>query len=467
MATEFTMPKLGLTMEEATIVEWLVADGADVTEGAAVIRIETDKTETEVEIGIGGVLRHVGLAGEVYPCGAVIAYVLAPGEATPAANGGAITSPPHTPPLNNPSPPTSSTAVASSTLSPPTGRIIASPNARRLAGERGIDLRAIAGTGPGGRIVSEDLDAHRAESRSGSDVVASIAARNLADLLGVDLGAVPIDPIEARVTRDAVAKYVRQRLGGTPGVPVPASPPVAAAAGSEAPLLQVPTSTIRMSGMRGTIARRMHASLREMAQLTLTMDADMDAVVADRERRKIAGAAPGYTDYVVAAAARALVEHPTVNSQVTNDGIAVLPDVHVGLAVALDAGLIVPVIHHTDRLPLDQLSAETTRLAEAARNGTLTPAELEGSTFSVSALGMFGVDSFTPVINPPNVAILGVGRLRDDVVVTDGRVSTVKRLTLSLTWDHRVIDGAPAASFCATVVRLLSDPSVLGSPGAL
>jgi pyruvate dehydrogenase E2 component (dihydrolipoamide acetyltransferase) len=465
VATEFTMPKLGLTMEEATIIEWLVADGADVAEGAAVIRIETDKTETEVEIGAGGVLRHVGLAGEVYPCGTVIAYVLAHGEAAPAARPGAISSPTLTAPLNSPSPPTSS-AAAAPTLTPSSGRVVASPNARRLAGERGIDLRTIAGTGPGGRIVSEDLaivsqgvDSHHVEIRSGSDVVASIAARNLADLLGVDLRAVPIDPIEARVTRDAVAKHVRQRLSAS-SAPVVA--PVAVADGSDALLLQVPTSTIRMSGMRGTIARRMHASLREMAQLTLTMDADMDAVVADRELRKIAGAAPGFTDYVVAAAARALVEHSTVNSQVTNDGIAVLPDVHVGLAVALDAGLIVPVIHHTDRLPLDLLSAETTRLAEAARAGKLTPAELEGSTFSVSALGMFGVDSFTPVINPPNVAILGVGRLRDDVVVTDGRVSTVKRLTLSLTWDHRVLDGAPAASFCATIVRLLSDPSVLG-----
>jgi pyruvate dehydrogenase E2 component (dihydrolipoyllysine-residue acetyltransferase) len=451
------MPKLGLTMEEATIIEWLVADGADVAEGAAVIRIETDKTETDVEIGAGGVLRHVGVAGEVYPCGAVIAYVLGPGESVPVATPGAISSPTLAAPLGTSSSPISASPASSIRL-PSTGRVVASPNARRLAGERGIDLRTIAGTGPGGRIVSEDLDAHRVEIRSDSDVVASIAARHLADLLGVDLSAVPLDPVEARVTRDAVAKYVRIRLAASSATPVSTSAPD----GSDTPpLLQVPTSTIRMSGMRGTIARRMHASLREMAQLTLTMDADMDAVVADRERRKIDGAAPGFTDYIVAAAARALVEHPTVNSQVTKDGIAVLPDIHVGLAVALDAGLIVPVIKHTDRLPLDQLSDETTRLADSARAGKLTPAELEGSTFSVSALGMFGVDSFTPVINPPNVAILGVGRLRDDVVVTDGRVGTVKRLTLSLTWDHRVLDGAPAASFCATIVQLLSDPSVL------
>jgi pyruvate dehydrogenase E2 component (dihydrolipoamide acetyltransferase) len=452
VATEFTMPKLGLTMEEATIVEWLVDDGTEVAAGTAVMRIETDKVETEVEIAAGGVLHHVGRSGEVYPCGALIAYVLAPGEPAPVATPATSSTT-----LTLPSSPTSDQRAAP-TRPPSTGRVVASPNARRVAGERGIDLRTIAGTGPGGRIVSEDLDGHRVEVHSSSDVVATIAARNLADLLGVDLGAVLVDPIELRITRDGVAKYVRQRLATSPTVPTP----VSAGGGSDAPLLQVPTSTIRMSGMRGTIARRMHASLRDMAQLTLTMDADMDAVVADRQRRKIAGAAPGFTDYVVAAAARALVEHPTVNSQVTKDGIAVLPDIHIGLAVALDAGLLVPVIRHTDRMPLDELSVETSRLADAARAGKLTPVELEGSTFSVSALGMYGVDAFTPVINPPNVAILGVGRLRDDAVVTDGRISTAKRLTLSLTWDHRVLDGAPAASFCATVVRLLSEPDRLG-----
>jgi len=282
---------------------------------------------------------------------------------------------------------------------------------------------------------------------------ASAAARALADLLGIDLGEVSIDPIERRVTREGVALYARTRLQSRP--------PAAEVKAPSMPLLQNPTRTIRMTGMRGTIAKRMHASLQSMAQLTLTMDADMGAVVADRERRKQAGNPPGYTDYVVAAAARALATHPDVNSQVTDDGIAVLPDIHVGLAVALDNGLLVPVVRHADRLTLQQLSAETSRLAQGARSGTLSPAELEGATFSVTALGMFGVDAFTPVINPPNAAILGVGRLRDDVVLIDGAVATVKRLTLSLTWDHRVIDGAPAAEFCRTIVELLADPTRL------
>ena len=214
--------------------------------------------------------------------------------------------------------------------------------------------------------------------------------------------------------------------------------------------------------MRGTIAKRMSESLNQMAQLTLFMDANLDAVVADRRRRAEAGNAPSYTDYVIAAAARALRLHPIANSQITDDGVALLPTVHVGMAVALDGGLIVPVITDTAARDLTSLSAETSRLAEAARAGALKLTELEGGTFSVSTLGMFGVDGFTPVINPPNTCILGVGRLRDDLVLdSNGSVISTKRLTLSLTWDHRAFDGAPAAAFGQSIVALLADPAAL------
>ncbi len=297
---------------------------------------------------------------------------------------------------------------------------------------------------------------------AGVGVPATAAARQLADLLGIDLAQVAPDQFEQRVTRDAVALHVRGLLSR----PTEPTPPPAAQAGAPAtallPAMQEPTSVVRMTGVRGTIARRMHESLAQMAQLTLFMDADLDAVVADREQRKATGAAPSYTDYIIAATARALREHPLVNSQITEDGVALLPHVHVGMAVALDNGLIVPVIRDTATLDLATLSAESTRLAEAARAGSLGLTDLEGGTFSVSTLGMFGVDGFTPVINPPNTAILGVGRLRDDVVLdADGRVAARKRLTLSLTWDHRAFDGAPAASFCRSIVDLLGRPDAL------
>ena len=471
MAVDFQMPKLGLTMEEGTIVEWLVPDGADVAEGTAVVRIETDKVETEVESSGDGRLHHIGQPGQAYACGAVIAMFLAPGETPPAAAAPAASVAPTAPAPRAPvARPTAAPAATAARTAD--GRILASPNAKRVAAGAGVDISRVSGTGPGGRIVADDVAAALGAGLGASavslqtfgsrdDIVASVAARNLADLLGIDLAVVPYDPVEYRITRDTVAGYVRQRLAGPVTFAAPAAPPPEPATIDLPSASQTPTRIVRMSGMRATIAKRMHASLREMAQLTLAMDANMDAVVADRARRKQAGVTVGFTDYVVAAAARALGQHPNVNAQVTADGIAVLPDIHVGLAVALDDGLMVPVVRHTDRLDLAALSAETTRLAEAARTGSLKLEELEGGTFSVSALGMFGVDMFTPVINPPNVAILGVGRLRDDVIVVDGSVTTTKRLTLSLTWDHRVLDGAPAASFCKTIADLLTDPTTL------
>ena len=478
MATDFLMPKLGLTMEEGTILEWLVPSGQKVTPGTAVLRIETDKVESDVEAAGEGILHHIAEVGSTHACGAVIALLLADGEQPPAAN---------TPTPVAAAPAAAAASVATAAPVAPTapsrrdGRLFVSPNARRRAAELGVDLNSVVGTGPDGRIVSEDVELAATRPRVAAPVAASVAtgpavapivsasgqvlataaARQLAELLGGDLAAVPYDAQDGRVTRDAVATYVRQRLSAATPPPTATSSAANTANTADAlpPASQTPTSVKKMSGMRGTIAKRMHASLQQMAQLTLTMDADLDAVIADRDARENK---PGFTDYVIAAAARALRAHPIVNSQVTSDGIALLPDVHVGMAVALDEGLVVPVVRNADRLDLTALAAETKRLATAARGGSLALNDLEGGTFSVSALGMFGVDAFTPVINPPNTAILGVGRLRDDLVLgAKGKVSTTKRLTLSLTWDHRVFDGAPAAQFAQTIVELLNDPKAL------
>jgi pyruvate dehydrogenase E2 component (dihydrolipoamide acetyltransferase) len=464
MATDVPMPKLGLTMEEAMIVEWLVADGVDVAADTPIALIETDKTETEVGSPGAGRLHHIGRPGDVFACGVTIALLLADGEAPPSGPASAA------PPAGVAAPVSAQSASAPAHVAAPPlpatdGRLLASPNARRVAAERGVSLASVRGTGPGGRIVSEDVASAPApgvppapaQLPSAGSAVATAAARQLADLLGVDLAQVPADPVERRITREGVALHVRgllQRLA-------PAAP-AAPAAPLLTPLLQEPSSVVRLSGMRGTIAKRMQASLREMAQLTLTMDAAMDAVLADRSARKQAGGAtPSITDYVVAATARALQRHPGINAQVTEAGIALLPEVHVGLAVAVDGGLLVPVIRDTAHRDLADLAAESKRLAEAARAGQLGPGDLEGGTFSVSALGAYGVDAFTPVINPPNAGILGIGRLRDDVTLEAGQVTTVKRLTLSLTWDHRVLDGAPAAEFCKTIVELLATPETL------
>lgn len=486
MATEFLMPKLGLTMEEGTIAEWLVADGETVSAGAAVLRIETDKTETDVEAAEAGRLHVVGQVGDTFACGERIGWFLADGEeapdapaaATPAAAAPAAPAPAAAAPVAA----TPAAAVAATTAS---GRVIASPMAKRLAAERGLDLATIRGTGPGGRITSEDLEGVTAGAAAtapapavaapGTHVPATAAARQLADLLGVDVSAVSIEPTDGRVTRETVAQYVRSMLDDrTAPAPTTAAKPAApasptAAPAALAPALQTPTKTIRLSGMRGTIAKRMHESLQTMAQLTLQMDADMDAVWADRAARKAADdgrTVPSFTDYVIAASARALLQHPLANSQITDDGVALLPVAHVGMAVALDDGLIVPVIQDTNSLDLSALGDESTRLAGAARSGSLALTDLEGGTFSVSTLGMYGVDGFTPVINPPNTAILGVGRIRGDLALVDGEVTTTKRMTLSLTWDHRAFDGAPAAAFAKTIADLLTDPAALDAPAS-
>ena len=488
MSTEFIMPKLGLTMEEGTILEWLVEDGTEITQGMAVLRIETDKVESDVESPGAGRFHRVGNQGDTYPCGALIGYLLAEGEEPPVAQvnaPAAAATPAAVSTTVASSAPVAPVASVASSLAAPRreGRLFASPNARRVAKELGIDIETVVGSGPEGRITSEDVEeAHKNPSArratgapaiavapimsSNGNVLATAAARQLAELLGVDLSLVPYDATDGRVTKDGVAAFVRARLADsrTPSSSAtPATPAISTTTSTLPPASQTPTSIKKMSGMRGTIAKRMQSSLQDMAQLTLHMDADLDAIVEDRESRKSSSNnLPGFTDYVIAAAARSLKLHPIVNSQVTAEGIALLPEIHVSMAVALAEGLIVPVIKNTTSLDLASLASETKRLSGAAREGKLGLAELEGGTFSVSTLGMFGVDGFTPVINPPNTAILGVGRLRDDVVVSKkGKVSTVKRMTLSLTWDHRVFDGAPAAEFCKSIVDLLADPSAL------
>lgn len=436
------MPKLGLTMEAGTISAWLVPSGTEVEQGTPVLTIETDKVESDVEASASGVLHITGAEGDVFECGERIGWFLEPGEAPPQE------------PAREPAPGQAGRAAAArptegarapGTASqvaprPAGGRLLASPNARRVAAQRGVDLNRVVGSGPGGRIVSEDVLAAPAGPGGGSVPPATHAARQTAERLGVDLAEVAPGSPGSPIDRADVERHVRRRLHE--GVATTATP--------EVPLSQEPSSRIPLRGVRGRIAQRMHASLRDMAQLTLHTDVVMDAVVAHRSAADPQARA-GFTDYVLAATAAALREHPLVNSQVAGDAVNLLPRVHLGMAVALDDGLVVPVVRDADRLTLEELSAETTRLAAAAREGTLTLDDVEGGTFSVTALGMYGVDSFTPVINPPNTAILGVGRLRDSVAWIDGVATPTRVLTLSLTWDHRAYDGAPAAEFASAV----------------
>ncbi|MFF7946394.1 dihydrolipoamide acetyltransferase family protein [Streptomyces griseorubiginosus] len=437
MAVEVLLPKIGLTMQEGTIDEWLVPTGAVVTEGEALLRLATDKVDVDVEAEAGGLFHPVVPAGTTVPAGALIGWLLAEGERPPEGAG-------------EPAPLTEVLIAAVTDTSAPAAhhggdRLLSSPNARRVAAAADVDLTVVHGTGPGGRIVSEDVEEHMAALIAplpSGETSYSPLVRKLAKERGIDLAEVNGTGPGGRIRR----------------ADLDAAMPLAETA---APARS--TEVIPLTGMRGTIARRMHASLQEMAQLTNGYEVRMDAVVSLRDRLKEEWAGsdlpvPSINDFLLKAAALALREHPLLNATVREDGIHLLDDIHLGFAVAVPGGLMVPVIEDATALSLTGIAERTKALAEAARAGRISPAQLEGATFTVSSLGGYGVDFFTPVINPGNVAILGVGRLRDGVEWTDDRPRRTRVLTLSLTFDHRAVDGAPAAEYLRTLGELLSRP---------
>jgi pyruvate/2-oxoglutarate dehydrogenase complex dihydrolipoamide acyltransferase (E2) component len=442
MAVEVLLPKLGLTMEEGTVDEWLVADGDVIAVGDPLLRLATDKVDVDVEAEAGGRFHRAVPAGATLPPGALLGWLLADGE-----------EPPEVVAVGPAAPQQAAAAVAapaspSAAPAPPAargdgGRLLSSPLARRLAGELSVDIESVSGTGPGGRILAAAVQEASAAAPRGAGVVSSPLVRRDAAELGIDLAAVRGTGPGGRITRDDVRTLGRLVR----------------------PTDQV--TVIPLKGMRGAIATRMVASLHEMAQLTHGFEVSMDEVVAVRDQLKrdwpeLGLPVPSLNDFVVRAAALALREHPGLNATVVDNEIRLLPDIHVGMAVAVPGGLVVPVIRDADRLSLQQLAGETRSLATRARDGKLALADLEGATFAVTSLGTYGVDFFTPVINPGNVAILGVGRLRDGVRWTDDdRPLRTRVLTLSLTFDHRAVDGAPAAEYLQTLAELLTRPMVL------
>jgi pyruvate dehydrogenase E2 component (dihydrolipoamide acetyltransferase) len=422
-----------------------VSAGTLVQPGEPLMRLATDKVEVDVEAEAAGLFHPAVAQGSELPPGALVGWLLAEGEAVPATSAAAPSAPTAAP---HPAEPV--VAAEPGALTPPTqtGRQFVSPNARRVARERGVDVTQLRGTGPSGRVITADVIdaleqpavAASAAQAQGPGVVSPLVRRD-AVAAGVDLGAVPAGPGGKIRRADVIAAAARQG----------AAPP------------GLPAQVIPLTGMRGVIASRMHASLQEMAQLTLGTDATMDAAVDLRARLKeqwsAAGiAVPTITDFIVRAAALALVRHPRLNASVQEQSILVQSDINVGIAVALDDGLIVPVVKNADQLPLSSIAAETKRLAAGSRTGKLALPDLEGGTFTVSTLGSFGIDFFTPVITPGQVAILGVGRLRESVRWDGATPVRTQVLTLSLTFDHRAVDGAPAADYLRAVVDQLQNP---------
>ena len=427
MPVEVTMPKFGLTMQEGTIQRYFKAPGESVRAGEPLYEVETEKVLYEVEAPASGTLAAALFPeGATVECGVVIAVIAESGEdaaavgarygngagpragapaaaaaGAPARSSGAATAAP-------------ASSAAASAADDAGARRSVSPVARKLAAELGVELARVAGTGPGGRITREDVEraAEGARPASGASAASAAAAR----------------------------------AGAPAGAPVPAAAPAAG---------KPQARSIPMRGMRKTIADRMSKSLRESAQLTITSEADVTVAVELRERL-VRQFDFTYGDLLIQAVARALLRHPRMNARLEQDAIAIMPQVNVGMAVALEDGLIVPVIVDADRKSLREIAAVTRELGERARAGKLRLEEVSGGTFTITNLGTYGVDAFTPIINTGETGILGVGRIIEKPVVHRGEIARRSMMTLSLTFDHRLIDGAPAAQFLQTVIEIFN-----------
>ena len=414
MATPLPMPKLGLTMEEGTILKWRKGEGEAVEKGEIILDIQTDKVEYEVESPGGGlILKTLAGEGAVVPCGTDIAVIgeagedisgfegepdKAPEKAEPTAADAPATPPPAPVPAPAPAAPLPAQTA-------PAGRVFASPAARRVARELGIDYRVLTGSGPGGRIVQADV---RAAAASG----------------------------------------------------LPAAP-AAAASGPAAVASSTP-----LAGMRKIIADRMLASWSQVPRITMQAEVDLTNLLAVREASRQAwendlGVRVSINDLILFYTARAVRRCPAVNVRLAENALEQMRDVNIGVAVAVEQGLMVPVIRGADQKSIDAISRESRALAEAARAGALGLDALAGGTFTISNLGAYGVDHFSAIINHPESAILSVGAARERAVVRNGEVVARTTAYVGINADHRLVDGAPAAEFLATLKDMLEHPKVM------
>jgi pyruvate dehydrogenase E2 component (dihydrolipoamide acetyltransferase) len=445
MPTEMRMPKLTQTMDEGKILDWLKNEGDAVEKGEPIVMVETDKANVELESPASGTLaRIVVQAGDMVEVGLPIAYVAAPGEVAapaPPAPDAALVAPPPALAVE----PAAIVALPSPVLEAPVpaagdaDRAFASPRARRVARELGVDIAQVKGTGPGGRVIEDDVIA-AAEAAKVAPVVTLIPPAVPAETLVVEAAPAPtLETVPAPVVAEPIATEAPD-AGGVTLVPV--------------------------SGMRKAIAERMSLSAHSTAAVTLTIEVDMTDAAALRQQvidaLEASGLRPSFTDLIVKAVATALAEFPHINSRWTDAGIEQVADINVGVAVALgergEEGLVVPVIHKANQLSISSICQRTGNIAERARQRRLSQDEFVGGTFTITNVGTYDIDVFTPIINPPEAAILGVGRIAPRPAVRDGAVVVRSLMTLSLTIDHRVIDGAAGAMFLRRVRDLLQSP---------
>ena len=402
MATEVILPRLGQGMESGTIVRWLKSEGEPVQKGEPLFELDTDKVTQEVEAEAAGVLLKIAVPEGEVPVGQTVAFIGAEGEDVPDVPAAAPPAEASEKPLQADEEPRAEPApqLEGAATADGNGRVKASPLARRLARERGIDLGAVRGTGPEGRIVAEDVE--------------------------------------------------RAEAGG------PAAPPAAPALAPAGEVERVPLSNIRK-----TIARRLTEAW-QIPVFQLQASADMtrvNALVA-RLRERDPDVRITVTDVLTKISAQALMRHREVNAEFTEEAILLHPSANVGLAVAAPQGLVVPVIRSAERLSLTEIAGVRAELVGRARESKLRADDLEGGTFTISNLGMYAVESFTAVLNPPQAAIVAVGATEERVVPMGSETAVRPMVTLTCTFDHRAVDGAPAAAFLQTLKESLEDPGL-------
>ena len=456
MATSIVMPQLGYDMREGTVVRWVKQEGDEVIANEVIAEIETDKAVVEFKPTTGGVLRRIVAGeGEAVPVGQLIAVIGDADEALPDDLGGPAAAP--TAPAAAPEAASAPTPAAATSESP-AGEVRASPIARRLAREKGVDLATVTGSGPGGRIVEADVlaaaDAVRSAAEAGR-VMASPLARRLAREQGIDLSAVTGTGPGGRVV-EADVNAAAAAQAATPAVAEPTPAPA-----TPAPAPTEDADRADLSRMRQAIASVTSGSKRDAPHFYVAVDIDMTAAMAlrrDINDELPASSRVSVNDLIVKASALAIGKHPKFNSFFRGDHLQMNRSINVGIAIALDTGLIVPGIPGCESKSLAQIAAASRDLIDRANNGSLQAEEYAGTTYSVSNLGMFDVDSFTAIIFPPHAAILAVGAVKEQPVARDGQLAIAEIMKSTLSVDHRVADGAEAAQFLMEIKRLLEKP---------
>ena len=436
MANELLMPKLGLTMTEGTIDEWKKKEGDTVAKGEIIYSVATDKLTNDVEADCDGVLLKIVVKeGETVPCKTVVGWVGAAGEAVPDAAG---------------APAAAAAPAAEATAAPAAAKqccakaasgeyVLATPYAKKLAKDKNIDIAAVPATGYKGVVVAKDVEGYTpAAEAAAPGVKASPLAAKVAADLGIDLTQVNA---HGRVLAQDILAYLEQTREKA----------------EENPLEEVKP----MNGMRKAIAKNMQNSHMTSPTVTFNLGIDMTEMKHYREQLKAKEIKVSYTDLIVKFVAKALTEFPLLNCSVDGNNIIYKNYVNMGVAVALDNGLVVPNIVDADKKSLTEISAEVKELASLARAGKLPPEKLRGGTFTITNLGMYGIESFSPIINQPEVAILGVNTMEDKVVVKNGEMVIRPIMNLSLTADHRVVDGSVAAQFLQRVKSLMENPALM------